>query len=118
MARLSMRGSGDLSKVEFQLTEYIQNSAISCELIDQVSHTVGTAEVRMYVFEKYYMRSSNRASLTVMLLADENDEIFVDAVGAGGGQGAIFRFSWGAEEDFVGTVKNALEPLGFREIAG
>ncbi len=64
------------------------------------------------VFEKYYMRSSNRASLTVALTS-KNDEIVVDAIGAGGGQGVFFRFSWGAEEDFVSSIENILSGRNF-----
>jgi hypothetical protein len=66
----------------------------------------------MLVFEKYYMRSDNRASLSVML-TQEGDKVNVDAVGAGGGQGALFRFSWGAEENFVSIVQRILSVRGF-----
>jgi hypothetical protein len=64
------------------------------------------------VFEKYFMRASNRASLTVMV-SGEGETVCVDAIGSGGGQGAIFKFSWGAEEGFVGTVEKILAGCGF-----
>jgi hypothetical protein len=66
----------------------------------------------MLVFEKYYMRSSNRTSLSVML-TQNLDTVYVDAVGSGGGQGALFRFSWGAEASFVSTVARVLQGHGF-----
>jgi len=40
------------------------------------------------------MRSSNRASLTVVVTGRDN-QVQVDAIGSGGGQGALFSFSWG-----------------------
>lgn len=45
----------------------------------------------LLVFEKYYMRASNRASLTVMLTQNE-DMIYIDAIGSDGGQGACLVF--------------------------
>ena len=67
------------------------------------------------VFEKYFMRASNRVSLTVVVSGSEG-EVQVDAIGSGGGQGAIFSFSWGAEESFAGTVQRILNENGFRQL--
>jgi hypothetical protein len=47
------------------------------------------------------------------MLTQSMDTVYVDAVGSGGGQGALFRFSWGAEENFVGTVARVLQGHGF-----
>lgn len=113
MAGLSMKGSGSAAAVAALLEEEIPKSGLSCELVESIRRTVGQSAVHLMVFEKYYMRASNRASLTVMV-TENNGEVFVDAVGSGGGQGAIFRFSWGAEEDFVGAVSDLLSGQGFR----
>lgn len=113
MAKISMRGAGTLSGISSMLSERIQSSAMSCQLIDSVQRNLGSTQMVVMVFEKYFMRSSNRASLTVVV-TEQDGSVFVDAIGAGGGQGAIFRFSWGAEESFVGTVENILRGYGFQ----
>ncbi|SHE88228.1 DUF6054 family protein [Alkalibacter saccharofermentans] len=113
MASLSMYGPGDVESVSNALSNDILNSGVSCELVDTINRTVGQTSICIMVFEKYYMRSSNRASLTVSVIGD-NKNVCVDAIGAGGGQGAFFRFSWGAEEDFVAEVEKSLKKFGFR----
>lgn len=108
-----MTGRGSVDAVAALLTEHVPRSGLSCELVESVRRDVGRSSAYLLVFEKYYMRAGNRASLTVMVTGD-NGEVYVDAVGSGGGQGALFRFSWGAEEDFVGTVADILREQGFR----
>lgn len=114
MARLSMVGKGSPAQIADLLLREIQSSDMSCELVDSVHRTTGDTAFYLMVFDKYYWRASNRASLTVAVSGAGNT-VFVDAIGAGGGQGAIFRFSWGAEESFVGVVERILRPHGFEE---
>ena len=85
---------------------------MSCEMIDSVRHDMNGATVHMLVFDKYYMRNSSRASLTVLVL-ENGGTVFVDAVGSGGSQGALFNFSWGAEENFISIVADILSGYGF-----
>lgn len=113
MAKISLRGTGSVQDVANYLTQEIEGHAMSCELVDAVDRKCGAYEMRAMVFEKYFMRASNRASLTVVVSGDD-ETIFVDAIGAGGGQGPVFRMSWGAEEDFVAIVSDALRDRGFR----
>lgn len=64
-------------------------------------------EIIMVLFEKYYMRSSNRATLT--FLADNLEEHTRVHLSAGGGsQGWIFRFDWGAGASFSTSARDAL----------
>jgi len=113
MASISMSGRGNAESIATMLSGEIQNSGLSCELLHSINRTVERNFVYIMVFEKYYMRSSNRASLTVVVTGD-GESVCVDAIGSGGGQGAIFKFSWGAEENFIGTVERILEKHGFR----
>lgn len=86
--------------------EVIQGS-ITGTLIDSYARTAGEYEVFVFVLEKYYMRSSNRASLAVTIDNFEG-ETKVHAVASGGGEGAFFRFDWGASRNFAGSVETAL----------
>ena len=112
MASLSLRGNGNINETAQLLISGVQESGITCELIDSAERRIGDRKAVLLVFEKYYMRSSNRASLSVMLTENEGT-VYVDAVSAGGGQGALFRFSWGAEESFVSIVPRILKSRGF-----
>ncbi len=113
MASLSMTGTGSADHIAELLTYEIQNSGLSCELVDSIYRSAGNAGIYVMVFEKYYWRASNRASLTVVV-SGEGDSVYVDAVSSGGGQGPVFKFSWGAEKDFIGIVAKILSRQGFR----
>lgn len=113
MASLSMMGKGDASSIAHSLSNDIQNSGFSCELVDMVKRSLGEMTVYVMVFEKYYLRSSNRASLTVVV-SGHGDTVCVDAIGSGGGQGPIFKLSWGSEENFVGVAEGILRGYGFK----
>lgn len=102
-----MQGKGNHEDIREILINEVQNSGLSVELLETVTRHLGEVTAHILVFEKYYMRSSNRASLSVILTA-EKDLITADAIGSGGGQGPIFRLSWGAEEDFVSIVESIL----------
>ncbi|WMJ24082.1 DUF6054 family protein [Paludicola sp. MB14-C6] len=115
MASVSFQGEGNLQIVINAIQSSVLNSGMSCELIDQKQHTYNNGNVTFMVFEKYYMRSSNRASLSV-LVTQIGNSILVDAIASGGGQGALFKFSWGAEDDFLYPVLSALKRLNFSEI--
>ncbi|MHB1485579.1 MAG: DUF6054 family protein [Saccharofermentanales bacterium] len=112
MASFSMSGKGNVNETVRILTNGILQSGLSCELVDSVRKTYGSMEFCVMVFEKYYMRAENRVSLTV-IVSGTGDDVAVEAIGSGGGRGPLFSFSWGAEDDFVGTVVDVLKDAGF-----
>ncbi len=113
MASSTLSGPGSIDAVAHMLADRMQQSAMSLQLIDQVSRNFDSARMTVMVFEKYFMRASNRASLTVVL-SEQGGTVSADLISSGGGQGALFRFSWGAEESFVGTAENILREAGLR----
>ena len=88
---------------------YAVTQSLSGELIDEYRRNLDDGKkVIMLVFEKYYMRSSNRATLT--MVADNLDGMTkVHLSSGGGGDGLLFRFSWGANSSFLNLAKKALE---------
>lgn len=56
------------------------------------------------------MRNGNRASLSLTVVGHDSD-IFVSAIGAGGGQGIFFNFSLGAEDDMVALVRDSITKI-------
>ena len=83
--------------------------SVSGELIDEYRrNTPDGRKMIMLVFEKYYMRSSNRAMLT--FIADDLDgRTRIHLSSGGGGDGLLFRFSWGANTSFLNLAKKAFE---------
>ncbi len=64
------------------------------------------------VYDKYFMRNSSRASLSLTVV-DSGNEIYISAIGAGGGQGVFFNLSWGADSELVDIVSDCLKNLGY-----
>ncbi|GGA34493.1 DUF6054 family protein [Psychrobacillus lasiicapitis] len=89
------------------LQQHVVQGSISGTLIDVYERVIGEHQVVVCVLEKYYMRTSNRASLTITIDNLEN-KTKVHAASSGAGSGAIFRFDWGAGGDFVNSVERAL----------
>ncbi|MFL0565610.1 hypothetical protein SAMN05216488_1786 [Microbacterium sp. LKL04] len=90
--------------------DHVQSSGMTVECVGQhATATDAGHQSALLIFEKYYMRTSSRASLTVLLenLAGPSKVVFR---GSGGGEGALFRFDWGASADFAATVVDALQP--------
>ena len=56
------------------------------------------------------MRNKSRASLSLTVVGN-GSEIFISAIGAGGGQGILFNFSLGAEDDMVAVVRRSVEGM-------
>lgn len=86
--------------------------SFSGEIIDEVRRTLPDGkEIVLILFEKFYMRSGNRATLT--FLADNLEgKTKVHLSAGGGGQGMFIRFDWGAGDSFTTLAMDALQ--GFR----
>lgn len=102
------------SQAAHLVRQQVEASGTSVECVgDYVNRSPDGREVIMLVFEKYYMRNSSRASLSVVM-ESLNDQTWVGYLGSGGGQGAVFRFDWGTAEDFASVVTSALQPYVLR----
>ena len=112
MARAFMRGSCSFREAEDFLRTEIPECGLSCELSEQAYHAYGDVNVCVMVFEKYYMRVSNYASLTLVISGRDGD-LGVDIIGAGGRSG-VLSISWGAEDHFVNAACAVMEKHGFR----
>jgi len=66
----------------------------------------GDKKCEVAVFEKHYYRAGNRLTLTVTV-DDFGSYTRVALTGGGGGEG-LFRFDWGASDNFENTVTEAL----------
>ncbi|MBS5659723.1 MAG: hypothetical protein KHW79_00405 [Clostridiales bacterium] len=81
----------------------IVNGSLSGERIDyyEVHNTAGYLCITA-VYEKFYYRAGNRLTLTV-IIDNMRGATHVHAIGGGGGNGAFFKFDWGASEAFTNS---------------
>ena len=110
-----MRKKGDAFYVRLSLKEVVRyitkgvlNEGTSNEIVSEYGDLYGDQGFYMIVFEKYYMRAGNRASLTVLMHKVDN-KVKIFSVGSGGGQGTIFSFDWGASDKFESLPRRILE---------
>lgn len=108
MAKYEKKLVGDFDYTLKKIHASVLASGSSVKLVDESYHTIGDTKLAVNVYDKYFMRNGNRASLSLTIMA-KADEIFVSAIGAGGGSGIIFNFSFGAEDDMVRVVSSCLE---------
>ena len=108
MAKYETTIIGQFDEVVNRLQNNISNSGITMNLVDESNYASGDTNVAVRVYDKYFMRNGNRASLSLTVVG-HGDEIFISAIGAGGGQGIIFNFSLGAENDMVAIVQRSIE---------
>ncbi|WP_057762085.1 DUF6054 family protein [Cytobacillus praedii] len=108
MAKYENTLIGEFEKVVKRLETDIGNSGISMNLVDESNYTIGTTKIAVLVYDKYFMRNGNRASLSLTVVGDSSN-IFISAIGAGGG--SLFKFTLGAEDDMVEIVKKSVEQM-------
>lgn len=111
MAKYEKIMTGQFESVVDRLQEDILNSGISMNLVDESNYISGDTNIAVRVYDKYFMRNGSRASLSLTVVGHGND-IFISAIGAGGGQGVIFNFSLGAEDDMVAVVEESIKRMG------
>lgn len=110
MAKYEKSMTGHFESVVERLDEDIMSSGMTMNLVDQSNCTVGDTKIAVRVYDKYFMRNSSRASLSLTVVG-HGDELFISAIGAGGGQGIIFNFSLGAESDLVAVVEASVNRM-------
>lgn len=110
MAKYEMTVIGQFEEVLNCLQDDIGNSAFTMNLVDESNYNSGDTNIAVRVYDKYFLRNGNRASLSLTVVG-HNNYIFISAIGAGGGQGVFLNFSCGAEEDMVAVVKASVERM-------
>lgn len=111
MAKFEKLVAGDFDSVVSRLNSDILGSGLSMNLVDQSDYRTGSARVAVRVYDKYFMRNGNRASLSLTVM-DGGNGVFVSAIGAGGGSGVLFNFSLGAETELTEAVADSLARMG------
>lgn len=85
---------------------------MDASVVAAVGNQVGDIQTILYVFERYYIRTENVASLTV-LFTNDGQQILADVIATGAG-GGVLNISWGANASFAKIAVDILEKQGFR----
>lgn len=110
MAKYETTIIGQFEEVLNRLDNDISKSAMTMNLVDESNYFFKDTKIAVRVYDKYFLRNGNRASLSLTVVG-QGSEIFVSAIGAGGGQGIIFNFSLGAENNMVAVVRESIEQM-------
>ena len=110
MAKYERTITGQFEDIIYQLQNAIEANALTMNLVDESNYSSGDTKIAVRVYDKYFMRNSSRASLS-LTIAGHGNQIFISAIGAGGGQGVLFNFSLGAEEQMVDVVRKCIERM-------
>ncbi len=110
MAKYEKTIQGDFKEVINRLQNDITNSGMTMNLVDESNYTSGDTNIAVRVYDKYFNRNGNRASLSLTVVGHDR-EIFISAIGSGGGKGILFNFSLGAESEMVAIVQRSLERM-------
>ncbi|MDF2595506.1 MAG: hypothetical protein K0R69_1847 [Clostridia bacterium] len=111
MAKFEKLVNGDFETIVRQLHTDIMQGGLSMNLVDESNYSSPEIRAVVRVYDKYFMRNGNRASLNLTVVGTQ-DNIFVSAIGAGGGSGALFNFSLGAESEMADLVADSLRKMG------
>ena len=111
MAKFEKLVYGDFDSIVSRLNSDILEGGLSMNLVDQSDCRTGNIRAAVRVYDKYFMRNGNRASLSLTVI-DGGNGVFISAIGAGGGSGVLFNFSLGAETELTDIVADSLDRMG------
>lgn len=111
MAKFEKLVNGDFRTIVSTLEASIMESGLSMNLVDGSDYQSRETKIAVRVYDKYFMRNGNRASLS-LTVAGSGNGVFISAIGAGGGSGALFNFSLGAETELTEIVADTVQRMG------
>ncbi len=99
---MKLKVKGTASNIRNIITDYFSDYNI-------INNSQVTNDTYFLVVEKYFIRNSSRASLSIVISESEFGDTMVEAIGSGGGQGWLFKFDWGAAGSFENKIKTILD---------
>lgn len=111
MAKYERIFTGDFDEILDHLETGINENSAKLDMIDKSDMELNDTRIAVRVYERYFHRNSNRASLNVTVVGYK-DQVSVIAIGGAGSGGMVFNFSWGTEEELVAIVRESMELRG------
>jgi len=116
MPRIIMKGNADSAEITKLLNKHFGAETKHCKPIGDVSRNYGELNMNVLVFERYYQRVTNKATLSLVVTGNKHTTI-VDAIATTPGEGSMINFSWGTQEDFICVVLELLQKAGLSQIS-
>ena len=107
MAKFQANIKGSFKKVVKIINDSVSKSPIAMKLVDESCFILNDMSVNIKVYDKYFAKNGNRASLSITIAA-LGEDIFISAIAAGGGSGSFYSLSLGAEDDMVYVVEDTI----------
>ena len=108
MAKCEHRISGNFDHFLTEMTHTILGGSISATLEDSSRITLGDVRCATLVFERYSYVGSNRVSLNVTVLGQENN-LYISAITSGGSQALFFKINTFGESAFLNKFIDFVE---------
>ena len=108
MARYERNFNMPIFTVARKVEDAVMQGSISASLEESSDFTFNGVSCAVRVFERYSWLGSNRVSMSIMMVGDQNSTHLV-AVTSGGSQAVFFKVNTWGEESFLETLTNALE---------
>lgn len=108
MAKFERHFRGNFHTILDFCDRTIQEGSASISLEDSSDWSRGNTRVAVRVYERYSITGSNRVSLSLTLVSDDND-LFISVITSGGSQAMVFKINTFGEQAFLDTIAEPLE---------
>lgn len=108
MAKYERRITGNFDTILQVCEEAVLRGSQTASFEDGSDISLGNTRVAVRVYERYSMLGSNRVSLN-LVLAGEEDTVFLTAIAAGGSQATFVKINTIGESNFLNTLVRVIE---------
>jgi hypothetical protein len=109
MAKYECNLIGNIDELSETIDKGIMEGSLSASYENGSYYTNGGVTCVVRVYERYSMIGENRVSLSVTLVGNEDDDIFVSAITSGGSQAVLFKINTFGEEAFLDKLVEIVE---------
>lgn len=111
MAKLLATIPGDIDRIARVIEKEILSTSSSASLEDKHEFIGKNSKSIILVFERYSYTGGNRLSLSVSLFQEENLDVRLVGISAGGSNGIIFKFNTIGENAFLDKLSDIIKDL-------
>lgn len=110
MAKYRNRINGKFEKIREHIKKEILSTSSSASLEEEETIYINNIKIAILAFERYSYSGGNRLSLTVTIIAEENN-IDIVGISTGGSNGIFMKFNTWGEDAFLDKLKQAINKL-------
>ena len=107
MAILECELHGSFDQILRDIENSVLGGSMSASREDQSDFKGEHSQCAVRVYERYSMVGSNRVSLNLTLMKEDN-RIFLSAITSGGSQAVFWKVNTFGEEAFLDTIRSAV----------